>query len=224
MSILMNSCWGCLRPPCGGNAGHGAFEDLQQRLLHAFAADVARDGHVFALLGDLVDLVDVHDTALRCLNVAVRDGKGHVQDAGQGLREIGLAAAGGADHQDVGLLQFDVVAALRRADALVVVVHRHAQGALGLVLPDHVIVQHTLHLHGGGDVIAVAVRAEVEVVGNDFPAQLDALVADVYVRADHEPAHLVLALAAERAAGLALLEDIVSHSSSPLPEDGKSRR
>src|SRR5262245_23427999 len=36
-----------------------ALEDLQQRLLHAFAGDVARDARVFRLPGDLIDLVDV---------------------------------------------------------------------------------------------------------------------------------------------------------------------
>ena len=39
VSIWMNSWCGCLRPPCGAPGG-GAFEDLQQRLLHALAGDV----------------------------------------------------------------------------------------------------------------------------------------------------------------------------------------
>ena len=39
VSIWMNSWCGCLRPPCGGTDATRALEDLQQRLLHAFAAD-----------------------------------------------------------------------------------------------------------------------------------------------------------------------------------------
>ena len=45
------------------NVGDRAFEDLQQRLLHAFAGDVARDRRVLVLAADLVDFVDVDDAA-----------------------------------------------------------------------------------------------------------------------------------------------------------------
>src|SRR5688572_26900089 len=53
------------------HAGDGAFDELQQRLLHALARHVARDRRVFALARDLVDLVDVHDALLRLLDVVV---------------------------------------------------------------------------------------------------------------------------------------------------------
>ncbi len=46
------------------DVGDGAFEDLEQRLLHALAGDVAGDGGVLALARDLVDLVYVYDAAL----------------------------------------------------------------------------------------------------------------------------------------------------------------
>src|SRR4051794_37565427 len=54
---------------------HGSgrpLEDLQQRLLDAFARDVARDRRVVGLAGDLVDLVDVDDPGLGLLDVVVR--------------------------------------------------------------------------------------------------------------------------------------------------------
>src|SRR4029078_1741274 len=54
------------------NAGDGALDDLEQRLLHAFARDIARDRRVVALARDLVDLVDVDDAALRLLDVVIR--------------------------------------------------------------------------------------------------------------------------------------------------------
>src|SRR5205085_984403 len=41
------------------NVGDGTFEDLEQRLLHALTADVARDRGVVAFAADLVDLVVV---------------------------------------------------------------------------------------------------------------------------------------------------------------------
>jgi hypothetical protein len=49
----------------------GALEDLQQRLLHALAGDVAGDRRVVALARDLVDLVDVDDAPLGPLDVVV---------------------------------------------------------------------------------------------------------------------------------------------------------
>src|SRR5690606_30754112 len=62
---------GVLAPPLRRHRGDGALEDLQQRLLHALAGDVARDRRVLALAGDLVDLVDVDDAGLGLLDVVV---------------------------------------------------------------------------------------------------------------------------------------------------------
>src|SRR5690606_37510267 len=41
--------------------GDRALDQLQQRLLHALARDIARDRRVVGLARDLVDLVDVDD-------------------------------------------------------------------------------------------------------------------------------------------------------------------
>ena len=123
--------------------GDRALEDLEQRLLHALARDVARDARVLGLARDLVDLVDVDDAALALGDVEVAglqqphqdvlhvladvagfgerggvgDGEGHVEDAGQRLGEQRLADAGRADEQDVGLVELDVVVP-RRCEAL----------------------------------------------------------------------------------------------------------
>ena len=43
------------------NVGDRAFQNLQQRLLHALARDIARDRRILVLAADLVDLVDVDD-------------------------------------------------------------------------------------------------------------------------------------------------------------------
>jgi hypothetical protein len=61
VSIWMSSCCGCLRAALGRDGRRRAFEDLQQRLLHALARHVAGDGREPRLAGDLVDLVDVDD-------------------------------------------------------------------------------------------------------------------------------------------------------------------
>jgi hypothetical protein len=128
-----------LAPALGRHARDRALHDLQERLLHALARDVAGDRRVVGLAADLVDLVDVDDAALGALDVVVgrleqlqddvldvladiaglgqrrrvRHGEGHVEDAGERLGEQRLAAAGRADQQDVGLLQLDVVVLAR---------------------------------------------------------------------------------------------------------------
>jgi len=95
------------------NVGNGTFQNLEQRLLHAFAGNVAGDGRVLILAADLIDLVNVDDTGLGAAHIAfsglqqleddvfdiladvagfgegggIDDGEGHVQHAGQGLRQ-----------------------------------------------------------------------------------------------------------------------------------------
>ena len=139
VSIWMNSWCGCLRPPCGGTRRGGALEDLQQRLLDPLAGHVAGDRRVLALAGDLVDLVDVDDAGLGLLDVVVGgldqleqdvldvlahvaglgqgggigDRERHVQHPGQGLGEQGLARAGRAKQQDVGLRQLHLLVSCR---------------------------------------------------------------------------------------------------------------
>ena len=137
VSIWMNSWWGaCARPAAAPTPA--SLEDLQQRLLHTLTGDIAGDRRVLALAGDLVDLVDVDDAGLGALHVVVGgldqlqedvldvlahvagfgqrrcvgDGKRHVEHLGQRLRQVGLAAAGGAEHQDVRLRQLDRLAGL----------------------------------------------------------------------------------------------------------------
>ena len=129
-----------------------ALEDLQERLLDTLARHVARDGRVLGLARNLIDLVDVDDAALSLLDVVVRrldelqqdilnvfadvagfrqgrrigDGKRHIEDACERLREQRLAAARRADHEDVRLCEFHILTslALPHVDALIVVVDR----------------------------------------------------------------------------------------------------
>ena len=102
----MHSWW--LPAALRRDVGDGAFQNLQQRLLDAFAADVPGDGGILRFPGDLVDFIDVDDAPFRGFDVVVRsldqphqdifhvvayvsglgegggvgDGKGHVQDLG----------------------------------------------------------------------------------------------------------------------------------------------
>ena len=107
----------------GRNVGHRPFKNLQQRLLHAFTGNIAGDRRVLVLAGNLVDFVDINDSLLGPLHVAaggldqlqdhvldvladvaglgqrggVDDGKGHVEQFGQCLRQQGLAGSGRSD-------------------------------------------------------------------------------------------------------------------------------
>ena len=128
-----------LAPALGRHRGDRALDELQQRLLHALAGDVAGDRGVVGLARDLVDLVDVDDAGLGLLDVVVallqellddvldvladvaglgerrriRDREGHVQEPRQRLGEQRLAAAGRADQQDVALGDLDLVLGAR---------------------------------------------------------------------------------------------------------------
>ena len=212
------------------HVGDRAFQDLEQRLLDAFARDVAGNRRVLVLAADLVDFVDVDDALLALLDVAagrlqqlqddvldvladvtglgqrrgVDDRERHRQELGQRLGEQGLAGAGRPDQQDVRLGQLDVVAAARLLldlDALVVVVDRDGELLLGLFLADDVFVEELLDFLGDRQRRAgSAPGLEAVVVGDDVVADLDALIADEHGRARNQLADVVLVLVAERTA------------------------
>ena len=116
------------------NVARAAFEDLEQRLLHAFARNVPCDADVVSLAANLVDLVDVNDPNLGALDVVVsilkqtendvlhifphvarfsqrgciRDAKGHIQDFSESFCQQGLAGSRRSDKKNIALLDFDV--------------------------------------------------------------------------------------------------------------------
>ena len=215
------------------NGGNGAFQDLQQSLLHALAGHVAGDRRVLRLAGDLVHLIDVDNAALGLRHVevggleklqqdvlyvftdvagfgqtgGVSNGERHIEHPGERLRQIGLARTGRPQHQNVGLRQLHLVVGaasggvrLLDLDALVVVVHGDGQGALGLVLADHVAIQEL----GDGRGLRQLRRAlrgidRQQLLFDDLVTKLDAFVANVNTRAGNQLADLLLALSTEGA-------------------------
>ena len=156
--------------------------------MHPFSGDIPGDRRVLALAGDFVDFVDVDDAALGLLHIHIRllqqpqqdvfhvfahvarlgeaggigYGEGHVEHFGQGLGQQGFAAAGGADEQDVrlvqprgGLVGFTLAIALP-GQPFVVVVDRYREVLLGRVLAHHLAIEEGLdgvglgHLGQGG--------------------------------------------------------------------------
>ena len=219
-----------LAPALRRHVGDRALENLEQRLLHAFARDVAGDRRVLVLAADLVDFVDVDDALLRLLDVAARglqqleddvldvladvpglgqrrrvdDREGDREQLGEGLGQQRLAGAGRTDEHDVRLRQLDLVPAARlllNLDALVVVVDRDGELLLGLLLADHVLVEELLDfLRDGQRRARAAARLEPVVVGDDVVTDLDAFITDEDRRAGNQLADVVLILVTERAA------------------------
>src|SRR5262245_17041968 len=70
---------------------------------------------------------------------------------------------------------------------------------LGVVLPDDVVVEHFSDFLGRRDAVARFHQRGLVLLADDVHAQFDALVADENRRPGDKLAHLVLALAAERA-------------------------
>ena len=211
-----------------GDVGHGALQNFKQRLLHPLAADVAGDGGVFGFAGDFVDLIHVDDAVLRLFDVVIRrldqteknifhvladvtglgqgggirNGKGHVEGFRQRLGKKRFADAGGAEQQNVALDQLHVLDRLA-VNALIVVVHSHAQGDLCRVLADHVLVEPGLDILGLGQFaqrLFCRMRRFFVPAVNDRQAVFHTFVADIGARALDHHADLVLRAAAERAA------------------------
>ena len=131
--------------------------------------------------------------------------KRHVQHTRHGLREQGFARARGANQQDVAFGQLDVVF-LRRLfvlQALVVVVNRHSQGALGQFLTNHIVIEIGFDFSGCGQVVAVffvfGSLQTGQLITDDFVAQVNALIANEDRGACNEFLDFVLALTAESA-------------------------
>ena len=124
-----------LAPTLRRHRGDRAFDELEQRLLHALTRYVTRDRGVIRLAGNLVDFVDVDDARLGFLDVVIallqkllddvldvlthvtgfgqRGGVGNrernVQKTGERFGEQRLARAGRPDQQDIALGEFDLV-------------------------------------------------------------------------------------------------------------------
>ena len=145
-------------------------------------------------------------------------GKRHVQNPGQRPREQRLARAGRADHQDVALLDFHVrVGAGGRRfvrffpfggrrlllDALVVVVHRHGERLLRVVLSNTIQVELTFDFRrpGHGELWLMFAALKLEFAVEDVLAEDDAVVANVNTRSGDELFDFGVRLAAEAAHG-----------------------
>src|SRR6266404_3147493 len=212
-----------LAPALRRHISDRAFQDLQKRLLHAFARHVAGNRRVLILAANLVDLIDVDDALLRAFDVAIRslqefqdnvldvfaditrfgqgscidDGKGNAEHARQRLCQQSLARARGPDEHNVRFLNLNVSAAASQLDSLVVLIDGDRQLLLCFFLPNNVLVKKRLNLAGLRQRRSRRYRLSLLVVGDDLVTNVDTLIADVDRRSGNEFLDFVLRLAAE---------------------------
>jgi hypothetical protein len=98
-----------------------------------------------------------------------------------------------------------------------VVVDRHREDPLGVVLPDDVVVQEVEDLDGLGQLVEAQLTGFGELLLDDLVAEVDALVADVDPRACDETLDLLLRLAAEGALQQLTAVSELRHVRSPVP-------
>src|SRR6266446_3589901 len=84
-------------------------------------------------------------------------------------------------------------------ETLVVIMDRDREHLLGVILTDDIIVKNFAYFLRGRNAVARLHQRGLVLLADDVHAQFDALVADENGRAGDELAHLMLALAAERA-------------------------
>src|SRR5262249_43229245 len=187
------------------------------------------------VLDDVLDvLADVPGLGQRG---RVGDGERNVQEASERLREQGLARPGGADEQNVALLQLDVGVALLprrlharplarrllRVDPLVVVVDRDGEDLLRPLLPDHVVVEEGLDLDRRRQRDRRAVLLALALLGDDVVAELDALVANVDGGAGDELPDFSLPLPTEGAGEIAVVMAVLTaHSHLPAVKSARA--
>ena len=147
---------GMLAAAGGRNACHRALKNLKQRLLNALARDIAGDGEVLGLAGDLVNLIHIDDADLCALNVAiggvdelkqdvlhvlaniagfgkrgsVGNGKRDLEDARERLGQQRLTGTGGTEKQNVRLGELHLVHIVVELGAQAVAESGHSGTAL----------------------------------------------------------------------------------------------
>ena len=153
----------------------GTLEEFEHCLLHSLTGDVAGDGRIVALAGDLVYLVYEDNAPLRLLLIVVGllkqtgkyalhvlahitglgehggidYGERHVEESGYGPGQQGLAGTGRAHEQYIALLEFDSVPAFVveiGLESLVMVINGDSQHFLGPVLAYDISVQFGVYL------------------------------------------------------------------------------
>ena len=148
------------------HAGNRTLDQLEECLLHTFTGDISGNGNIFGFLGDLIDLINIDNAHLGCLDIkiccldqleqdvlyiftyitclcqcrSICDGKRYAKDTGKCLCQQCLSATGRSQHEDIALLQFHINV-LSGCDALVMIIHCDGKYLFCLILTDDIIIQ-----------------------------------------------------------------------------------
>jgi len=193
----------------GDVAGDRRVLGLAGDLVDLVNVDDARLGTLDVVVGGLDQLEqDVLDVLADVAGFGQRGGVGDrerdVEHPRERLGQQRLARARRTEQQDVGLGQLDRRLSIARLgvalglDPLVMVVDRHSERLLRVVLADHVAVEEVADLAGLGQLVECEVAGLGQFLLDDLVAEVDALVADVHAGSGDQLLDLLLALSAER--------------------------
>ena len=132
LRVLTASCW--------RNTSNRTLKNLQKCLLNAFTGDITSNREVLGLASNLINLIDVDNTYLSALNIAicgsnelkqdildiftnvtslgkggcVSNGKRNLKKTSKCLSKQGFTSTGWAQEQDVGLCNLNILLAFLR--------------------------------------------------------------------------------------------------------------
>ena len=155
------------------NIYHCAFQQLEQALLYSLTAHIAGDRRIVALAGNLVYLVNKHDTFFCSSHIivshleqtaqnafhifahitslgkyrSINNSERHIQQFGDCTGKKRLSRSGAAHHDDVALFDFHTSVVYFLLQTLIVIIHRHGKRALGTILSDDILIQILLDLY-----------------------------------------------------------------------------
>ena len=163
---------GMLTPTLRRHTARRAFDQFQERLLHALTRHIAGDGRAFGLAADLINFINVNDPRLRARHIEIRrlqqlqhdvfyiftdvagfcqrrsigNGEGDLQNSREGLAKQCLACPGRSNQKDISFLQLHIADTGVRLYTPVVIVDGHRQHLLGLFLADDIVVEDAFNL------------------------------------------------------------------------------
>ncbi|MNN01908.1 hypothetical protein D3C81_1145420 [compost metagenome] len=224
------------------NGSDRTFQNFQQRLLHAFAGNVAGNRRILRFTRHFIDFVDVNDAAFRFFHIIISslnqlqedildvfadiagfgqgsricDRERYIQDFRHRLGKEGFPRTRRTEQQNVTLLQLDILDLALRVHPLVVVVNRNGQRFLRLLLADDVLVQNIADFLGLRNFLEIQFFLVAKLFFHDFRAQLNAFVAYINAGSGNKLAYLFLRFAAERAFQLSFFIVKLKHVNTPL--------
>ena len=221
---------GMLAPALGRNICNRTLQQLQHRLLYALAGNITGNGGVLAFSCNFINFIDVDYAFFGALHVKVSrlqklqqnvlnilthitrlsesgcigNCKGHIKHLCHGLGEKGLAAAGGADEQDIALLQlYFVFTAVE--NSLIMIIYSNGKDFFCLVLPDNILVKIGFYLHGFGELLKIKGKLFIlqlflhGIGSNNAGAHIHAFLTDIAVIPRYQAVEHILGFAAKRA-------------------------